>query len=286
MNQLVQITKAEAFRKLHDGSRILILPNAWDVASARLLEAAGFCAVATTSAGVNWSLGYADGEQIGRRTMLEAVGRIAGHVSVPVTADMVAGFGPTPDEIAETIRGVIAAGAVGLNMEDSTGDPYNPLVEVSLQKEKIRAARDAATATGVSIVINARTDVFLATVGAPETRLEHAVRRANAYREAGADCLFLPGVQDAATIAQLASAINGPLNILARAGIPPIAELTRLGVARVSVGSGPMLAVLAQLRRIAVELLGPGTFSAMTEDTIPYAELNALLAPVSTKATS
>jgi 2-methylisocitrate lyase-like PEP mutase family enzyme len=286
VNQPVQITKAEAFRKLHDGSRILILPNAWDVASARLLEAAGFCAVATTSAGVNWSLGYADGEQIGRRTMLKAVGRIAGHVSVPVTADMVAGFGSTPDEIAETIQGVIAAGAVGLNMEDSTGDPHNPLVEVSLQKEKIRAARDAATATGVSIVINARTDVFLAAVGAPETRLEHAVRRANAYREAGADCLFVPGVQDAATIAQLASAINGPLNILARAGIPPIAELTRLGVARVSVGSGPMLAALAQLRRIAVELLGPGTFSAMTEDTIPYAELNALLSPVSTKATS
>ena len=286
MNQLVQITKAEAFRKLHDGSRILILPNAWDVASARLLEAAGFCAIATTSAGVNWSLGYADGEQIGRWTMLDAVGRIAGHVSVPVTADMVAGFGSTPDEIGETIRGVIAAGAVGLNMEDSTGDPHNPLVEVSLQKEKIRAARDAATATGVSIVINARTDVFLAAVGAPETRLEHAVRRANAYREAGADCLFVPGVQDSATIAQLASAINGPLNILARAGIPPIAELTRLGVARVSVGSGPMLAALAQLRRIAVELLGPGTFSAITEDTIPYAELNALLSPVSTKALS
>ena len=166
------------------------------------------------------------------------------------------------------MRGVIAAGAVGLNLEDSTGDPHNPLVEVSLQVEKIRAAREAATAAGVPVVINARTDVFLAAVGEPDTRLDHAVRRANAYREAGADCLFVPGVQDSATIAQLARSIAGPLNILARAGTPPIPELARLGVARVSVGSGPMLAALGRLRRIAGELLGPGTFTAMTEDTI------------------
>jgi 2-methylisocitrate lyase-like PEP mutase family enzyme len=285
MNQLIQNAKAEAFRNMHDGSRILILANAWDVASARLLEAAGFAAVATTSAGVNWSLGYPDGERIGRRSMLEAVCRIAEGVSVPVTADMVAGFGPTPDDIAETVRGAIASGAVGLNLEDSIGDPHNPLVEVSLQNEKIRAAREAATAAGVPVVINARTDVFLAAVGAPETRLEHAVRRANAYREAGADCLFVPGVQDSATIAQLAGSINGPLNVLARAGTPSIPELARVGVVRVSVGSGPMLATLGRLRRIAGELLGPGTFSAMTDDTIPYAELNELLMTVTTRAT-
>jgi 2-methylisocitrate lyase-like PEP mutase family enzyme len=285
MNQLIQIAKVEAFRKMHDGARILILPNAWDVASARLIEAAGFAAVATTSAGVNWSLGYPDGERIGRRTMLEAVCRIAERVSVPVTADMVAGFGSTPEDMAETVRGVIASGAVGLNLEDSTGDPHNPLVEVSLQNEKIRAAREAATAVGVPVVINARTDVFLAAVGAPETRLEHAVRRANAYREAGADCLFVPGVQDSATITQLAGAINGPLNVLARAGTPSIPELSRVGVARVSVGSGPMLAALGRLRRIAGELLGPGTLDAMTEDTIPYAELNELLMTVTTRAT-
>jgi 2-methylisocitrate lyase-like PEP mutase family enzyme len=276
MTQTLQIGKAETFRKQHDGSQILILANAWDVASARLLEAAGFPAVATTSAGVNWALGYPDGEKIGRQTMLEAVRRIASGVSVPVTADMVAGFGPTPEDAADTVRGVIAAGAVGLNMEDSTDDPHNPLVEMSLHVDKIRAAREAAMAAGVPIVINARTDVFLAGVGAADTRLDHAVRRANAYREAGADCLFVPGVQDALTIAQLARSINGPLNILARASSPSIPELARLGVARVSVGSGPMLAALGRLRRIAGELLGPGTFTAMTEDTIPYAELNEL----------
>jgi 2-methylisocitrate lyase-like PEP mutase family enzyme len=277
MNPTSQIAKSETFRKLHDGSRILILPNAWDVASARLLEAAGFSAVATTSAGVNWSLGYADGEKIGRQTMLEAVGRIAGGVSVPVTADMVAGFGPTPGEAAETVRGVIAAGAVGLNLEDSTGDPRNPLVEISLHVEKIRAAREAAMEAGVPVVINARTDVFLAAVGDAETRLDHAVRRANAYREAGGDCLFVPGVQDSSTIAQLARSIAGPLNILARASSPSIPELARLGVARVSVGSGPMLAALGRLRRIAGELLGPGTFAAMVEDAIPYGEFNELM---------
>ena len=175
MNQTLQIGKAETFRKQHDGSQILILANAWDVASARLLEAAGFSAVATTSAGVNWALGYPDGEKIGRQTMLEAVRRIASGVSVPVTADMVAGFGPTPADAAETVRGVIAAGAVGLNMEDSTGDPHNPLVEISFHVDKIRAAREAAMAAAVPIVINARTDVFLAGVGAADTRLDHAV---------------------------------------------------------------------------------------------------------------
>jgi 2-methylisocitrate lyase-like PEP mutase family enzyme len=172
---------------------------------------------------------------------------------------------------------VIDAGAVGLNMEDSTGDPHNPLVEISLQVEKVRAARAAATAAGVAIVINARTDVFLAGVGAPPTRLDHAVRRANAYRDAGANCLFVPGVQDAEQIGQLARSINGPLNVLARAGTPSISTLAQLGVARLSVGSGPMLAALGRLRRIAGELLGPGTFDAMTEDAISYAEMNELL---------
>jgi 2-methylisocitrate lyase-like PEP mutase family enzyme len=277
MSQAIQIAKAKAFRKLHDGSRILILPNAWDVASARLLEVAGFSAIATTSAGVNWSLGYPDGEVIGLPTMLEAVRRIAERISVPVTADMVSGFGPKPQDAAETVHGIIAAGAVGLNLEDSTGDPQNPLVDISLHVEKVQAAREAATTAGVPVVINARTDVFLAAVGAPDTRLDHAIRRANAYREAGADCLFVPGVQDTATISHLAQSIAGPLNVLARAGIPSIPELAALGVARLSLGSGPMLAALGRLRRIAGEVLGPGTFAAMTEDAIPYAELNALL---------
>jgi 2-methylisocitrate lyase-like PEP mutase family enzyme len=190
---------------------------------------------------------------------------------------MVTGFGPRPEDTAETVQGVIAAGAVGLNLEDGTGDPHNPLVEVSLHVEKICAARASASAAGVPVVINARTDVFLAAVGEPGSRLDHAVRRANAYREAGADCLFVPGVQDSEMIGKLARSIAGPLNVLARAGTPPVSELARLGVARLSVGSGPMLAALGRLRRIAGELLATGTFVAMMEDTIAYAEMNDLL---------
>jgi 2-methylisocitrate lyase-like PEP mutase family enzyme len=224
MDLKTQAAKAEKFRQLHDKSRLLVLPNAWDVASALVLELAGFPAIATTSAGVAWALGYPDGERITRETMLEAVRRIAQRVSVPVTADMLAGFGPTPEDAAETVRGVIAAGAVGLNMEDRSNDPRDPLVEVALNAEKIRAARAAATDAGVAVVINARTDVFLLSVGGPETRLEHAVRRANAYREAGADCLFVPGVENSTTIVQLARLISGPINILARAGTPPLPE--------------------------------------------------------------
>ena len=217
--------------------------------------------------------------------MLDGVRRIAERISVPVTADMVAGFGPKPEDTAESVCGVIAAGAVGLNLEDGTGDPHNPLVDISLHVDKVRAAHEAAARAGVSIVINARTDVFLAAVGAPDTRLDHAVRRANAYRDAGADCLFVPGVQDSATISRLAMSIAGPLNVLARAGTPSILELAQLGVARVSVGSGPMLAALGHLRRIAAELLGPGTFAGMTEDAIPYAEMNALLSTAIPKST-
>jgi 2-methylisocitrate lyase-like PEP mutase family enzyme len=262
---------------MHHGPGLLILPNAWDVASARIFETAGFKAIATTSAGVAWALGFPDGDPIGREGMLEAVRRIAARVGLPVTADMVGGFGPRPEDAAETVRGVIAAGAVGLNLEDGTGDAQNPLVDTALHVDKVRAAREAAVAAGVPVVINARTDVFLASVGEPASRLDHAVRRANAYKDAGADCLFVPGVQDAPTIAQLVRAIQGPVNILARPGIPSLAELAQLGVARVSVGSGPMLATLARLKRIASELLETGTFTAMTEEAISYADMNQLL---------
>src|SRR5262249_43031799 len=161
--------KAEAFRKLHDGTKILVLPNAWDVASARLFEAAGFSAIATTSAGVAWALGYPDGEVIPLAAMLDVVRRIAERVDPPMTADMVAGFGPRPDDVAATVHGVIAAGAVGLNLEDSTGDPNQPLLEVAHHADRIRAARAAATAANVPVVVNARTDVFLAAVGEPAT---------------------------------------------------------------------------------------------------------------------
>ena len=277
MDIRTQQEKAAAFRGLHDGSRILILPNAWDVASARIFEAAGFRAIGTTSCGVAWALGYPDGERMSREEMLGVVRRIASRVTLPVTADMEAGFARTPEGVAETARGVIAAGAVGINLEDGTHDPERPLTDVSLQVEMIRAARQAASSAGVPLVINARTDAVWSGSGEADARLDVAVRRANAYRAAGADCLFVFGVRDPQAIARLVREIDGPLNVIAGPGVPAIPALAQLGVARVSVGGGPMRATLTLLRRIADELRGPGAYTTFLQDTISYSELNALL---------
>ena len=271
-----QRERAAAFRAMHGGSQVLVLPNAWDAASARVFEEAGFPAIGTTSAGIAWSLGRPDGERIGRDEMVEVVGRIARAVAVPVTADVEGGYGRTAEEVAETVRRVTLAGAVGVNLEDGTGNPNRPLRDAGEQAERLLAAREAAASLGVEAVLNARTDVYWSGVGEEDGRLEHAVSRANAYREAGADCLFVPGVRDAGVIAALAGEIHGPLNVLAGPGVPPVAELGRLGVARLSVGSGPARAALATLRRIADELLEPGTYVGLLEGALPYAEADGL----------
>jgi 2-methylisocitrate lyase-like PEP mutase family enzyme len=193
--------------------------------------------------------------------------RIANAVAVPVTADVESGYG---DPIA-TAGALLDAGAAGMNLEDVTGDDETSLVELAAQAriiEKIRATS--------GLVINARTDIYLIGIGDPATRFTRTVERLNAYRKAGADCLFAPGVKDAELIAKLAQAVDGPLNILAVAGSPPVAELERLGVARVSVGSGPMRAAMGLTERIAKELLDHGTYTAMTENAIAYADVNRL----------
>ena len=271
-----QKRKAEAFRAMHRGPKALLLPNAWDVASARLIEESGFGAIATTSAGIAFSLGYPDGQRISREEMLARVGRIARAVRVPVTADVEAGYGDRPEDAALTTREAIEAGAVGMNLEDGTGDPEHPLVDLSLQLEKIRAIREAALKTGVLLVLNARTDFYLDQVGAPETRYAETIKRAVAYRDAGADCLFVPGVRDVDTISKLVRDIQAPLNILAGPGSPSVLELEKVGVARVSLGSGPMRATLGLLGRIAEELKSSGTYSAL-EGAPAHADVNKML---------
>jgi 2-methylisocitrate lyase-like PEP mutase family enzyme len=271
-----QKAKAMAFRAMHHGPRILVLPNAWDVASARVFEEAGFGALATTSAGVAFSLGYPDGQKISREEMLARVARIARAVKVPLTADVEAGYGIGPRDAAETARGAIAAGAVGMNLEDATDDRAHPLVELSLQLEKIRAAREAALKTGVLMVLNARTDTYLAQVGAPEMRYDETVRRLAAYRDAGADSVFVPGLRDAETIARMVRDLECPLNILAGPGSPPIPQLEKLGVARVSIGSAAMRATLGLVKRIAEELKTSGSYAEL-EGGIAYADANRML---------
>jgi 2-methylisocitrate lyase-like PEP mutase family enzyme len=276
MPRATQAALAKQFLALHEGRKSLVLPNAWDVASARIFEEAGFPAIGTSSAGVAFALGYPDGQKIPRGEMLAVVRRIGEAVRIPVTADMEAGYGGKPEEIAETAREVLAAGAVGMNLEDAIHDRPDALADMSLQKEKIRAAVEASARAGVPFVLNARTDVFLAGIGAPETRLARTIERLNAYRDAGAQCLFAPGVKDPETIAQLVSGVRGPLNILATAGTPPVADLEKLGVARVSVGSGPMRATLGLIARIARQLREKGSFSLMTDGAMTYADANRL----------
>ncbi|MGD1092534.1 MAG: isocitrate lyase/phosphoenolpyruvate mutase family protein [Bryobacteraceae bacterium] len=260
------MTKAEILRNLHQAPPILVLPNAWDVPSARIFERAGFSAIATTSAGIAFALGYPDGERISRAEMLNVVARIARAVKVPVTADLEAGY----DSPAETARQAWAAGAVGLNFEDVRGEA---LVDLEEQMAAICAMRTATP----ELVINARNDIYLNGIGDEATRFERTVERLNAYRAAGADSLFAPGVRDPSTIARLARAVQGPLNILAQPGSPSVGELEAMGVARVSVGSGPMRATLGLVARIAQELRDYGSYESFTAGAIPYAEVNLLL---------
>ena len=264
--------RAELFRRLH-AEGVLVLPNAWDVASARLIEDAGAAAVATTSAGVSWTLGSADGDRLAREPAVLAVARIAGAVSVPVSADVETGYGRTADELAATVRAVLAAGAVGINIEDSGGAPLLPAAEQAARIAVVRAAADAA---GVALFVNARTDMYLRQVGDPADRLAETVRRASAYLAAGADGIFVPGVLDAAVLRELVAAVPAPLNVMAGPGAPPVAELAALGVRRVSVGPSLAEAAYGVARRAAVELLTEGTYGALAGG-LDYVELNAVL---------
>src|SRR6202161_1809957 len=249
-----QQAKAAAFRGLHSGKEILLLPNVWDVASARLIEEAGFKAVATSSAGIASSLGYPDGQIIPREEMLPVIARIAKAVGIPVSADVEAGYGKTPEDAGRTARAVLDAGAIGMNLEDANADSTAALVELPLQLEKIHAVREMANRLRLPLPLNARTDVYLLQIGDPAKRYDEAVTRLSAFRDAGADCVFVPGLRDAAAIGRLVTDLRCPINILAGPGSPTVPELFKLGVARVSLGSGPMRATLGNLRSIAEEV--------------------------------
>jgi len=277
MDVRARAEKAEQFRKMHAGPRILALPNAWDAVSARILEEAGHPAIATSSAAVAFSLGYPDGQRISRNEMLEVVGRIARAVRVPVTADMESGYGTTVKDMSETAKAVVAAGAIGMNLEDVTGDDEGSHVEISLQKEKIRAIREASSSLGVPLVLNARTDIYLMPIGEESTRFERTVERLRAYRQAGADCVFAPGVSDRDTIAKLVKAVAAPLNILASTDCPSLAELEKMGVARVSAGSSVMRATLGLVRRIAKDWMDRGTYDSLLEGAVPFGDLNRMM---------
>jgi 2-methylisocitrate lyase-like PEP mutase family enzyme len=265
MNRDDQIELADGFRARHRRKPLLLLPNAWDPISARLFVAAGFEAIATTSAGVAWALGYPDGQQAPWTDVVAATARIVRTAPLPVTADIEQGYGETLDQLAQSITDIIGAGAVGINLEDGTKRAEAPLRSLEEAVDRIRAARAAARATGVPIVINARTDLYLLNLGEERERFEEAVRRARAYLAAGADCVYPIGLVEPRTIGEFVKAVDGPVNIIARAGLPSVAELERLGVARVSTATGLTLLAMAGMRRSAEELRASGRFDLLAE---------------------
>jgi len=246
--------RAHALRALHTDPAILVLVNAWDAASARTVAAVPGCrAIATASWAIAAADGRPDGEVIGRDRMIAAVERIAAAVKLPVSADLEGGYGESPDAVAETVERAIAAGAVGCNLEDGVAGE-GLLRDARDAAARVAAAREAGERVGVPVVINARTDVFLRGADDPEA----AVLRGQAYLAAGADCVFVPGVRDAATIEELVERIDGPVSVLARPGGPSVRELQELGIARVSFGPGPMGVALAALARAASDLQSGG----------------------------
>ena len=269
-----QMAKAERLRELHTGS-MLILPNAWDAGSAALIALAGAEAIATTSGGVAWSLGRSDGQRLTREEMMAQVARIVAAVTIPVTADIESGYGPGPEDVAATVEAVIAVGAVGVNIEDSRA-PGGPLFGPAEQAARIQAARTASASAGLpGLYINARTDVFLFGIGAPQTRLDDVLARSAAYAQAGADGLFVPGLTDVQTIAELAKASPLPINVMAGPGAPPAAELQSAGVRRVSVGTAITQAAYTLAMRAATELLATGTYAEL-EAALDFGAINNL----------
>lgn len=280
MGNPTQSARADEFRALHRPGDPVVLVNAWDAATARLLASVGAPAIATSSAAMAWSLGRNDGEGGTLPGFSDAVERIVAAVEVPVTVDVEAGQGPNPTDVASTIRRVIQAGAVGVNLEDRVlpAGATAELYPIDAQQLRIRSARAAGDLAGVALVINARIDTYLAEIGPAEERRAETVRRAAAYVAAGADVIYVPGVRDAETIGALCEAIAAPVNILAGPGSPTVPELAKLGVARVSLGSWPMRAMLAQLQRAAQSVYATGQFTQM-EGALSMATATVLFAP-------
>ncbi|MFE9626683.1 isocitrate lyase/phosphoenolpyruvate mutase family protein [Streptomyces sp. NPDC006527] len=266
--------KAQRLRALA-GDTVLVLPNAWDAGSAAVIAAAGAPAIATTSGGVAWSLGRGDGQQATRDEMLAAAARIVAAVDVPVTVDVEGGYGAAPAEVAQTVAAVVAAGAVGINLEDSRA-AGGPLFTPEEQAERIAAARAAATEAGLpELVINARTDVYLFGIGEESGRLDDVLARAAAYAEAGADGIFVPGLLDLSVLADLSARSSLPVNAMAGPGGPSVTDLAKAGVRRVSVGTGVAQAAYTAARRATLELLSTGTYDEL-DGSLDFFQMNGL----------
>lgn len=270
-----QIQKAKDFLELHNSSSLFILPCAWDAVSGKIFELEDFKAIGTTSAGIAATLGYPDGQKMSLTENIKVVQRIVDNTNIPVSADIEAGYASSIEGVTKAAEAVLNVGAVGLNLEDGTGDSSSPLFDKAFQQDKIKAIRGMSDIKGIHLFINARTDAYLVSDD-NKINLRSAIDRGNAYKEAGADCIFIMdiGNLDKQAISTLVNEINAPINILAGANTPPIAELQDIGVSRLSVGPMPMRAVLSLLREIAKELVMTGTSNLMKNPSISYYEIN------------
>lgn len=271
-----KIQKARKFLKLHSSPSIFLLANAWDVVSAKIFELEGFQAIGTTSAGISATLGYPDGQHIVIEDTIRVIRHIVQQVDLPVSADIEAGYSSSTEGIVKSVREVLNAGAVGINLEDGTGQGEKPLYDKQIMKERIGAIREMSEHEGIHLFINARTDVFLTSLRNIKRKIKQTVERASAYIEAGADGIFVPDIEDLnkEVIKILVKEIHAPLNIIGGAGKPTITELEQMGVARVSFGPRAMRAVLALIRKIAREIKSHGTYAHMVSETISYSEVN------------
>jgi len=265
------VTRCEIFRRLHHAPPTLLLPNCWDAASARIFEIAGFPAIATSSAAIAYALGYGDGQRLDVDAHFNAIANIVATVDVPVSVDLESGYANDPIGLAKNVRRLALLGVAGYNLEDSAKPGV--LYSIGEQCARITAAKDAAP----EVFLNARTDIFLEGIGDPSTALERSIERLEAYLNAGADGIFVPGISDAETMATIARRFpKRPLNVLAGPKTPTAAEMQGLGVARISVGSWPMRRTLGVLRDIARELRRDGTFNFTRDPVVSYDDANAL----------
>lgn len=274
-----QAEKAETFRALHHDRRLLVLPNAWDVPSARIFEESGFPAIATSSATVAASAGYTDGEKIPKDELFAVVQKMAGTLTVPLSVDIEGGYGRTTAGLKDTIRRLIAAGAVGLNIEDTVRSEGRELRTIRDQTARLRTIRAVADSAGVPVVVNARTDAYLVAPGDERARLAEAIRRGRAFEAAGADCLYPMGLATPDSIRTYVAAVGLPINVMVRKGLPSVPELERLGVRRLSLGPTSMYAALGALRKVARELRDSGTYESLLSGPITYDDVMALARP-------
>ncbi|HEY0165682.1 MAG TPA: isocitrate lyase/phosphoenolpyruvate mutase family protein [Jatrophihabitans sp.] len=281
MSRLGPQDRAKLLLQLHS-SGVLVMPNAWDVASAAVFAQAGARAVATTSAGLAWSLGYRDGEQVPRADLFRLLRRIAEVVDVPVSADIEAGFGADESQVGQTVTAVLEAGVVGINIEDAPPGGSG-LFDLPVAAGRVAAARDAAVAAGVpDLVINARTDVYMRGIGDPAERPAEVLRRAHAFAAAGADCVFVPALSDLQVLSDLVRRSPLPISVVTTAGGASVAQLQAAGVRRITVGPALARAAYTTASELAHELLDSGTLTA-SSPWLGYDSLNALLPTVPTK---